>query len=200
MELREKCKRRKSALQTPKWEQKEGQDSPAACDAEHGEAGCPPAFHGDSQWNRDQPTAHGGPHAVAAGCPNEGVSPWEAHAAAPGRTCRPVEREAHTGAGFGGRTCDLMKNPWWNSSRRTSALRTVSHVGGGATCGGRRGRVELLWTDHSPHFTFPCSAGQGGHRKVRDEGLRWAWEEERGGKRVSSVFVFHPAILFLIRN
>jgi len=66
-------------------------------------------------------------HGAAGGCPNEAVSPWEALARADswqdlwtsgerspcwsrfaGSTCRPVEREAHAGAGL----LAALVTPW----------------------------------------------------------------------------------------
>ncbi|GAB0187278.1 hypothetical protein GRJ2_001193100 [Grus japonensis] len=44
---------------------------------------------------------HGGPRARAGGCQKEAVTPWQpALEQAPGRTCDPMERGAHTGAGL----------------------------------------------------------------------------------------------------
>jgi len=45
-----------------------GDFSPAACDEDLGEAGCPPAAHRAPQWSRYPPAARGGPHIGVDGC------------------------------------------------------------------------------------------------------------------------------------
>ena len=50
---------------------------------------------------QNPPAARGGPHAGADGCPKETVTPGKPTLEqAPGRTCGPMERGAHAGAGL----------------------------------------------------------------------------------------------------
>jgi len=77
-------------------------DSPAAHGEDHGEAGCPPAAHGGPQWSRYPPAACGRDPTP------EQVDAWRrlwprgepVMEQTPARTCGPMERGAHVGAGL----------------------------------------------------------------------------------------------------
>ena len=99
-----------------RWSRHQSRHSPAARDEDHGEAGCLPAVHGGSQWNRDPSAAHGRPHARAGGRPKKTVMPWEACAAA--GSCQDLrtggERSPRCSR-FAGSACDPMRDPRWSS-------------------------------------------------------------------------------------
>jgi len=114
----------------------QSRDSPAARDEDHGEAGCPPAAHGDPWWSRYPPAAQGGPTQEDA---------WSrlwplgelALEQASGRSCGPMERGAHPGAGLlaglvtlwgahAGAACSWRTAPHGKDPRWSSSWRTVS--------------------------------------------------------------------------
>jgi len=103
---------RETTLQTPRSVEKEGGGGARDVGAEslplqlvmkgHDEAGCPPAAHGGPWWSRYLTIAHGrGPmpeqEMPEGSCDPVGSPLLEQ---APARTCGPVERGAHTGAGL----------------------------------------------------------------------------------------------------
>ena len=85
-------------------------DSPAACEEDHGEAGCLPAALGDPRWSIYPPAAHRGPSATADGHPKETVTLWEACTGV--GSCQDLwthgERSPRCSR-FAGRTCDPMR-------------------------------------------------------------------------------------------
>jgi len=113
---------RETTLQTPRSVKKEGEEvlqmpeqrfSPAACDEDHGEAGCRPAAHGGPWWGRSPPAAHGRPHAEAGGCLKEAVTPsWSRLLAGPADLWRD---RSPCWSRFAGRAFDRMGDPHWSS-------------------------------------------------------------------------------------
>ena len=163
--------------------------SPAARVEDCGEAGCPPAAHGGPWWSRYPHAAQGGPHTPAHGCARRRLWPCGEPALeqGPGRTCGPVERRAHTGAGLlAGLEQSVPEGlhsmEGANAGAVHEELQPMGRTHAGAVHGVlspvrgtshwsrarvwevlplRSGLDNVWWTDHNPHSPSPCAAAEG---------------------------------------
>jgi len=113
-----------TTLQTPRSVKMEGRrcsrcrsrDSPAACGADHGGAGCVPAAYGGPPWSVSPPAARAGPHAGASACLKEAVTLRRAHARAGSWQDQWTHGERSPCCSrFAGRACDPVGEPGWSS-------------------------------------------------------------------------------------
>jgi len=100
----------------------------AACDEDHGEAGCSAAVHGGPWWSRSPPVARGRDPTLEQG---------------DARTFRPMERGAHAGAGL----LAGLVTPWGPTLEQSASegLHPVGRTHAGAV----RGELHPMGRTHA---------------------------------------------------